>query len=119
MNPYLEAQKRVKKKRGFYSHFSSYVVMGAFFFILNYLTSPGNWWFHWPMLGWGIGIGFHYVDVFGIPGVGDMDKAWEKRAIAEELQKMGYDPDQKNGTETLDLRELKKQARNWKDDDLV
>jgi hypothetical protein len=123
-DPYTEAQKRVKKKKEFYSHLSSYVVMGIFFFVLNFLTAPGRWWFYWPMLGWGIGLAFHYIDVFGIPGVGDLSKDWEEKAIEEELQKMGVDDEEKYldppAREELELKELKKtKKKNWDDDELV
>ena len=26
---------------------------------INLLSSPGHWWFYWPMLGWGIGLAAH------------------------------------------------------------
>ena len=73
------AKKRVKAQKEFYRHLTSYLVMGVFFFLLNAVTSFGNWWFYWPMLGWGIGILFHYFDVFGLPGVGEISKEWEER----------------------------------------
>jgi hypothetical protein len=29
----------------------------------NKLT-PGPWWFHWSVLGWGIGLAFHFKAVY-------------------------------------------------------
>jgi hypothetical protein len=49
-------------------------------------TSPGNWWFYWVLLGWGIGLFFHAMGVFvfnKFPG-----KKWEERKIKEELERM-------------------------------
>ena len=63
---YREAQKRVKDKKSFYSHLASYLMMSIFFFVLNALTSFGDWWFYWPLLGWGIGLVMHYFRVFGV-----------------------------------------------------
>lgn len=125
---YKKAAKRVKAKKEFYNHLATFVVMGAFFFLLNAVTAWGSWWFYWPMLGWGIGILFHYIDVFGIPGVEQVnDSDWEEKAIQEELRKMGYPNAEKQRVdedEFLDLREVKKERMSrkesgWDEDELV
>ncbi len=128
---YKKAAKRVKAKKEFYNHLATYVVMGIFFFLLNAVTAWGSWWFYWPMLGWGIGILFHYIDVFGIPGVEQVnDSDWEERAIQEELRKMGYSKGETYASKPeeddyLDLKEVKKEKvsrsrdRHWDDDELV
>ena len=85
---YIAARKRVKKIKGFYGHLAAYVVVGAFFFLMNMLTNPFDLWFYFPMLGWGIGLAFHYIGVFGVPGVGNLDKAWEEKQIEKEVQRM-------------------------------
>ncbi|MFK7949100.1 MAG: 2TM domain-containing protein [Saprospiraceae bacterium] len=85
---YKAAKKRVKLKKGFYGHFSAYVLVGLFFFIMNITTDPNDIWFHFPMLGWGIGLGMHYFRVFGLPFVGSLDASWEQQEIERELQKM-------------------------------
>lgn len=85
---YKAAKKRVKKKKGFYGHLSAYILVGFFFFILNMTTDPNDIWFHFPMLGWGIGLGMHYFGVFGLPFVGSLDASWEQKEIERELQKM-------------------------------
>ena len=74
----LEHAKSLKK---FYSHLGTYLVLGLFFFILNAITSFGHWWFYWPMLGWGIGLGLHAVRTFAY-GIG-----WEERKAQEILDK--------------------------------
>ena len=119
MDAYEKARKRVKKKKEFYQHFGSYLVMSAFFFLLNAVTSFGNWWFYWPMLGWGIGIAFHYIDVFGIPGVGEMSKDWEEKAIEEELEKIKREKGPSKPEDHLDLKELEKRPNKWDDSELV
>lgn len=126
---YQKASKRVKAKKDFYNHFASYVVMGVFFFLLNAATAWGHWWFYWPLLGWGIGVFFHYIDAFGLPGVGEVNQpGWEERAIDEELRKMGYPkekPDRQVETEDdyLELREMEKERmsrrKDWDEDELV
>ncbi len=120
------AKKRVKKKKDFYQHLTSYMVMGVFFFVLNAVTSFGNWWFYWPMLGWGIGLIFHYFETFGVPGVGNFDKDWEERAIQDEMERLEGNRYQKEPEaapdEELELKELQKEreeSRKWDDSDLV
>jgi len=79
------AKKRVEEIRGFYQHLLTYVLVNAFLFILNLLTSPGAWWFYWPLLGWGIGIGAHAASVFAIGGLWGED--WEERKVKQLMEK--------------------------------
>jgi hypothetical protein len=125
---YQAARKKVKKKKDFYGHLSSFLVMSIFFFVLNMLTSPWVMWFYWPILGWGIGVLFHYFDVFGVPGVGSLDKEWEEKAIQEEMAKMqnsSHFEEDYDDQEYLNLNEMprpQKRAeprKDWNDSDLV
>lgn len=65
---YQSAKKRVEAKMGFYTHASVYVAVIAFLAILNFMTSPGTIWFHWPMFGWGIAVAIHAAVIFVFPG---------------------------------------------------
>ena len=129
---YKKARKKVKAKKEFYEHFSIYVVMSIFFIVLNLLTSSGHLWFMWPILGWGLGVFFHYLDVFGIPGVGNLSKEWEEEAIQEELKRLEWEEKVKNRhspapkenvkeEDKLELKELErlKQRPKWDDNELV
>jgi hypothetical protein len=83
---YEKAKKRVEEIKGFYTHAIVYVVINTGLFLLNLLTSPGAWWFYWPLLGWGIGLFFHGMGVFvfnRFPG-----RQWEERKIKEEMERM-------------------------------
>ena len=55
----LRAQRR---RAGFTSHLYSYLGVNALLILINLLT-PGPWWVQWPILGWGIGLFFHYRGV--------------------------------------------------------
>lgn len=121
-----EAKKRVKKKKDFYEHLTTYLVISVFLVVLNYITSPGNWWFQWPVLGWGMAVLFNYLDVFGVPGVGPMNKEWESKALREELDRIEREqqglPLTKPKNEKLDLPPLEKERRSnkdWDDQELV
>ena len=64
---YERARARVKALKGFYTHATIYVIVNIFLFLIDLLTG-GGWWFYWPLLGWGIGLGVHALNVFGFSG---------------------------------------------------
>lgn len=117
----LKAKKKVKKKKEFYEHLNAYIGVNLFLFLLNAVTAFGHWWFIWPLMGWGIGLFFHYLDVFGMPFTGVLDEDWEERQLRRELGREQEDQ--------LDLEELKQREAaergsgggqpTWKDEDLV
>jgi hypothetical protein len=76
---YEEARKRVEKKRGFYSHLTVYVIVNIILILIWFFTSRGFPWFIFPLGGWGIGIIFHFLDVFVFEGK-DNSAAVEKEA---------------------------------------
>jgi hypothetical protein len=43
----------------------------------------GAWWFYWPLVGWGIGLGLHAFGVFGFGGGGPWGREWEERKTQE------------------------------------
>ena len=74
---YERAVKRVKELKGFYGNLISYCIVIPFLVIINLLTSPEQLWFYWPMLGWGIGLLAHGMNVFAI------GRNWEEKKIRE------------------------------------
>ncbi len=78
---YQRAIERAKELKRFYSHLGTYIVMNIFFFVLNYFTSYGHWWFYWPMLGWGLAIALRAIKVFGF------GSEWEERKAKEIYEK--------------------------------
>jgi len=52
-----------RRKLGFYSHLWSYLIINGALLFINKFT-PGPWWFQWSVLGWGIGLAFHFKAVF-------------------------------------------------------
>jgi len=51
------------RKTGFYSHLCSYIIVNAALLLINDFT-PGPWWFKWSVVGWGIGVAFHFKAIF-------------------------------------------------------
>lgn len=114
-----KARKQVKKKKEFYQHLMTFVTSMAGLIILNMLTEPTHLWFVYPLMGWGMAIIFHYVDVFGVPGFGMLDKNWEERELENELQRMRENEMprlMKGDREGLELKELRK---NYDESELV
>jgi 2TM domain len=82
---YRLAKRRVLQRKGFYVHLATYVGVMTLLFVIDFLDG-GKWWFYWPLLGWGIGVAFHALSVFGIAGVWGTE--WEERKIREVMRKM-------------------------------
>lgn len=121
---YVRAKKRVKAKKAFYQHLMSYAIVNLFLFALNIVTSPSHYWFIYPMLGWGIGLAFHYVDVFGIPGFDILSKEWEDRELERELERERQRSQPTKASQQLPKPkekslELKELRRNYDESDFV
>ena len=105
------AVKRVKEKKGFYIHFGIYAVCSLFFFLLNFLTNggQGEWWFFFPVLGWGLGVVIHYIAVIGLPGTDLLNAEWEDREFKKEIlrlqAKAGSEIDGLPPADELELKE--------------
>lgn len=84
---YLRAKKRVEAKIAFYLHLAVYIVVNLLLIIINLATSTGYLWFKWPLLGWGIAIGFHALMTFVFSG-GSVIK---EKMIEKEMEQMGND----------------------------
>ncbi|MDK2771109.1 MAG: 2TM domain-containing protein [Flavobacterium sp.] len=87
---YREAQKRVKRMKGFYTHAIIYVVINIMVFISNAREIPaGESIIQWRTLmtpiTWGIGLLAHGLSVF-VPNM-ILGKDWEERKIREFMEK--------------------------------
>jgi hypothetical protein len=66
-----------RRKVGFYSHLWSYLMVNSALLVINNFT-PGPWWFQWSVLGWGIGLAFHFKAVY-YPGRRRFDRQLKAR----------------------------------------
>lgn len=73
----------VRDLKGFYSHLIKYVVVISILFIINLSTNRDYIWAWWPMLGWGLGIMTHGLNVFEVFHF--FSPAWEKRQIEKRI----------------------------------
>ena len=125
---YKTAKKRVKEKKGFFTHLGAYIAVGIFFLTLNLLTFDGEFWFFFPLLPWGAGLLIHYFSVFGLPG---LTSNWEEKELRKEMNKLRnivrdeYEEERYEKLkrpeieEELELKEFKKLRKEWDDSDLV
>ena len=80
---YEQAKKRVEEKKGFFIHFSVYIIVNIMLVFIWAFTAGGGFpWFIFPLGGWGIGIVFHFLGVFVFAGKSD------KRAIEKEVERI-------------------------------
>jgi 2TM domain len=83
------ARRRVAAMQGFYTHLGIYVAVIALLAVIDFMTGEG-WWVQWPLFGWGIGVFFHGIGVFGWPFTMRLfSRDWEERKIQEIVKKMG------------------------------
>lgn len=77
------AFRHVRKIRGFYGHVAKYVIVIGALAVFNLIKSPDRMWVIWPALGWGLGLMFHGMRVYGTMPF--MNADWEKRQVEKYL----------------------------------
>lgn len=60
------SSKNRRAKGEFYSHLSAYILVNALLVGINLATSSDYLWFIWPLMGWGVGLILHGLQVFFI-----------------------------------------------------
>ena len=82
---YQEAKKRVEEKKGFFIHFTVYILVNILLIIIwAFPAGGGAPWFLWPLGGWGIGLLFHFLGVF----VFSRRTGWERKEIEKEVERL-------------------------------
>ena len=71
------AKARIDELKGYYAHLASYVCVNIFLVTINLMTSPSHLWFIYPLLGWGIGLAIHTLQIFAT------GHDWENRKMQE------------------------------------
>lgn len=84
-NNYVKAVAKVEKIKDFYKNLSSYIIVMPFLIFINLRFSSGFNWFWFPLFGWGMGVAFQALDVYGYSFV--LGKDWEERKIKELMNK--------------------------------
>ncbi len=84
-NVFEKANEKAKKLREFYSHLKKYTTVMSIFFLINLISSPGDWWVLYPLIGWGFCLTIQAIDAFG--PFTDLDDEWEERKTKELVEK--------------------------------
>ena len=77
------AFNQVRKLKGFYIHLAQYVLVVVLLAVINALTTPNRWWVQWVVMGWGVGVFFHWLQIserFSLFG-----STWEKEQVEKRL----------------------------------
>lgn len=87
---YLEAKKKVKRIKGFYTHAAIFVLVNSIIAFINYQAlKPGQSYFVWynflSLFFWGIGLFAHGMGVFMPSFI--FGKDWEEKKIRELMNK--------------------------------
>jgi len=108
---YTSAIEKVKLKKEFYGHLTSYLLINfVMFFVVLFKGGGLNWLM--PAFFWSIGLGSHYIKTFGLPGVGVFNsEEWERREVQKEVRKELQKYQAIEEIEELELIELQKTYR--------
>ena len=76
-----EVRRRIYKMRAFQRRIGFFGVTIVVLFVINLMSSPGDWWVVWPLLGIGFALAINAVQVYGVDGLLGPD--WEDRKRQE------------------------------------
>jgi hypothetical protein len=73
-----KAEKRAEEKMGFLAHFGVYILVNLLLILVWWFNNGGDVfpWFIFPLIGWGIGLGAHFIGVYA--GSNLLEKMTEK-----------------------------------------
>ena len=86
-----EARGHVRRKRIFYTVLAIWLALSLMWFLIDLRDDSSSFWFHWPMLGTGVGVAFTGIVLLGIGGLFGAD--WERREIDRYLRRRGNEPE--------------------------
>lgn len=70
-----------KRRASFKWNLISYFIINCFLIVLWFITSGkggGYFWPIWPMLGWGIGLAFHYFGAYHATNIFSVEEEYKK-----------------------------------------
>ena len=82
---YRRAERRIEDRIGFFWHLIVYLIVNGGIVLIWYFTTGADsyFWPKWSLLGWGIGLLFHFVSVFLGEGV---FRGYKDRKIAQYIE---------------------------------
>ena len=80
-----QLHERARKRVEFKAHLVVYLVINGALWFTWWITGQGYIWPVWPLVGWGIGLLFHYI--FEYRGSGIFSEEEEYKRLKKELEK--------------------------------
>ncbi len=84
---YQKAKEKLEAIKGFYGNLTAYIIVIPSLAWLNYVTTSFPW-VVFPMLGWGLGLLLHGMEVYGYNPL--WGKRWEERKLRELMEKEDF-----------------------------
>ena len=84
---YEKAKEKVEAIKGFYGNLTAYIIVIPSLAWLNYVTTSFPW-VVFPMLGWGLGLLLHGMEVYGYNPL--WGRRWEERKLRELMEKEDF-----------------------------
>ena len=84
---YQKAKEKVEAIKGFYGNLTAYCIVIPSLAWLNYVTTSFPW-VIFPMLGWGLGVFLHGMEVYGYNPL--WGKRWEERKLRELMEREDF-----------------------------
>jgi two-component system, LytTR family, sensor kinase len=78
---YYKVKERVNRIKAFYEHLFVYIVIVTGVAIINFIDSPDDIWFFYPLVIWGIIVAAHAIKVFGKGR--NLVEGWEDKKMTE------------------------------------
>jgi len=91
---YRRAAWRVEARLAFYRHALIYVVVNLLLAGINLLKNPDHLWFPWVILGWGIGLFAHGLNVYSYRWFASRREQMIQRELEREARARSQTPPQ-------------------------
>ena len=85
---YYNAKRKARLLKDLYANLGTYFTVNGLLFLVNFLTSPGEWWVLYPLIGWGVCLTINILDTI-VKITGFWDK-WEENKTEELIRKEQY-----------------------------
>lgn len=80
LNEAVVARVVAQRRRGILAHAFVFLTVNAFLLLINFMTTPGQWWALFPVFGWGLGLLLHAG--FGLSKTVSATRLkWERRRL--------------------------------------
>ncbi len=85
---YHNARRKARLVKDLYAHVGPYFIVTGLLFLVNFLTSPGEWWVLYPLIGWGVCLTINILDT--IVKITGFWAKWEESKTEELMRKEQY-----------------------------